>query len=128
MAASSGIASGKSPREWLALASRCLKAIVTDGYGWLGLFRRPTVAGGNHRRRSRCLSTRQRTKSRRDRRNMPDTKPTRRTSRRTHRPARLLTLVLALLALQLASLVAPAYACGCGAMVTDERRRARPPG
>ncbi len=53
---------------------------------------------------------------------MPDIKPTRRTSRRTHGPARLLTVVLALLTLQLASLVAPAYACGCGAMVTDERR------
>ncbi|KND44978.1 DUF2330 domain-containing protein [Streptomyces stelliscabiei] len=35
---------------------------------------------------------------------------------------RLLVVVLALLGLQLASLVAPAYACGCGAMVPDDRR------
>ncbi|WP_051948567.1 DUF2330 domain-containing protein [Streptomyces scabiei] len=41
--------------------------------------------------------------------------------RRTAR-GRLLVVVLALLGLQLASLVAPAYACGCGAMVPDGRR------
>ncbi|MFM9589764.1 DUF2330 domain-containing protein [Streptomyces scabiei] len=35
---------------------------------------------------------------------------------------RLLVVVLALLGFQLASLVAPAYACGCGAMVPDGRR------
>ncbi|WP_405893512.1 DUF2330 domain-containing protein [Streptomyces sp. NBC_00104] len=35
---------------------------------------------------------------------------------------RLLVVVLALLGLQLASLVAPAYACGCGAMVPDDGR------
>ncbi|WP_200302190.1 DUF2330 domain-containing protein [Streptomyces adelaidensis] len=35
---------------------------------------------------------------------------------------RLLAVVLALLGLQLASLVAPAYACGCGAMVPDSER------
>lgn len=35
---------------------------------------------------------------------------------------RLLVVVLALLGLQLASLVAPAYACGCGAMVPDGER------
>lgn len=35
---------------------------------------------------------------------------------------RLAVLVLALLGLQLASLVAPAYACGCGAMVPDGQR------
>lgn len=40
--------------------------------------------------------------------------------RGTHR---LLTMLLALLALQLGSLVAPAYACGCGAMVTDTMAR-----
>ncbi|MFF4171824.1 DUF2330 domain-containing protein [Streptomyces sp. NPDC001744] len=40
------------------------------------------------------------------------------------RPAtRILTLVVALLALQLGSLVAPAYACGCGAMIPDASRR-----
>ncbi|MDX3640964.1 DUF2330 domain-containing protein [Streptomyces sp. MB09-02B] len=33
-----------------------------------------------------------------------------------------MVVVLALLGLQLASLVAPAYACGCGAMVPDDRR------
>ncbi|MFE1440755.1 DUF2330 domain-containing protein [Streptomyces sp. NPDC058739] len=39
---------------------------------------------------------------------------------------RLLTVVLALLGVQLAGqLVAPAYACGCGAMVPDERQRVR---
>ncbi|MET9951615.1 DUF2330 domain-containing protein [Streptomyces sp. NPDC006339] len=46
--------------------------------------------------------------------------------RRTHRTRtthRLLALVVALLALQLGSLVAPAYACGCGAMVTDRTAR-----
>ncbi|MET7379344.1 DUF2330 domain-containing protein [Streptomyces sp. NPDC005526] len=36
---------------------------------------------------------------------------------------RVLTVVLALLGVQLAWLVAPAYACGCGAMVTDPDRR-----
>ncbi|UUU21645.1 DUF2330 domain-containing protein [Streptomyces sp. DSM 40750] len=36
---------------------------------------------------------------------------------------RLLVVVLALLGFQLASLVAPAYACGCGAAVTDGRSR-----
>ncbi|MEU8619663.1 DUF2330 domain-containing protein [Streptomyces sp. NPDC048623] len=36
---------------------------------------------------------------------------------------RLLTTLLALLALQLGSLVAPAYACGCGAMVTNKMDR-----
>lgn len=36
---------------------------------------------------------------------------------------RIATVVLALLALQLGSLVAPAWACGCGAMVPDEARR-----
>lgn len=35
---------------------------------------------------------------------------------------RLLVVVLALLGLQLGSLVAPAYACGCGAMVPDGNR------
>ncbi|MGW0839012.1 DUF2330 domain-containing protein [Streptomyces sp. NPDC002787] len=35
---------------------------------------------------------------------------------------RLLVVVLALLGFQLASLVAPAYACGCGAMVPDGQR------
>ncbi|MCC9704564.1 DUF2330 domain-containing protein [Streptomyces sp. MNU76] len=35
---------------------------------------------------------------------------------------RLVVVVLALLGLQLASLVAPAYACGCGAMVPDDQR------
>ncbi|MGD1217652.1 DUF2330 domain-containing protein [Streptomyces krungchingensis] len=35
---------------------------------------------------------------------------------------RLLVVVLALLGLQLGSLVAPAYACGCGAMVPDAQR------
>ncbi|MFJ8078537.1 DUF2330 domain-containing protein [Streptomyces sp. NPDC096176] len=33
--------------------------------------------------------------------------------------ARLVTVVLALLVLQIASLISPAYACGCGAMVVD---------
>ncbi|MFF5972314.1 DUF2330 domain-containing protein [Streptomyces sp. NPDC012769] len=46
--------------------------------------------------------------------------PRTRTARRTHR---ILALVVALLALQLGSLVAPAYACGCGAMVTDRMAR-----
>lgn len=36
---------------------------------------------------------------------------------------RALTLVLALLALQLGQLVAPAWACGCGAMVPGDERR-----
>jgi len=36
---------------------------------------------------------------------------------------RLLAVVLALLATQLGSLAAPAYACGCGAMVPDTARR-----
>ncbi|MFI8531841.1 DUF2330 domain-containing protein [Streptomyces aquilus] len=36
---------------------------------------------------------------------------------------RLLTVVLALWATQLGSLVAPAYACGCGALVPDPARR-----
>ncbi|MEU7030628.1 DUF2330 domain-containing protein [Streptomyces sp. NPDC046275] len=40
--------------------------------------------------------------------------------RGTHR---LLTLVVALLALQLGSLVAPAWACGCGAMITNRMDR-----
>ncbi|MFE7840336.1 hypothetical protein ACFU53_31080 [Streptomyces sp. NPDC057474] len=34
---------------------------------------------------------------------------------------RLLVVVLALLGLQLASLVAPAYACGCGAVPDNQR-------
>ncbi|WP_159767086.1 DUF2330 domain-containing protein [Streptomyces sp. HM190] len=38
-------------------------------------------------------------------------------------PGRLAVLVLALLGFQLASLVAPAYACGCGAMVPEGRHR-----
>lgn len=38
---------------------------------------------------------------------------------------RLVVVVLALLGLQLASLVAPAYACGCGAMVPDDERSVR---
>ncbi|GAA3821287.1 DUF2330 domain-containing protein [Streptomyces coacervatus] len=36
---------------------------------------------------------------------------------------RLLTLVLALLGIQLGSLIAPAYACGCGAMIPDGQQR-----
>ncbi|WP_418961351.1 DUF2330 domain-containing protein [Streptomyces tritici] len=36
---------------------------------------------------------------------------------------RILTLVFALLALQLGSLISPAYACGCGAMVPDRNQR-----
>ncbi|MGW1014355.1 DUF2330 domain-containing protein [Streptomyces termitum] len=36
---------------------------------------------------------------------------------------RILTTLAALLALQLGSLVAPAWACGCGAMIPDEDRR-----
>ncbi|WMX47280.1 DUF2330 domain-containing protein [Streptomyces roseicoloratus] len=40
--------------------------------------------------------------------------------RGTHR---ILTTIIALLALQLGSLVAPAYACGCGAMVTHRMDR-----
>lgn len=43
-------------------------------------------------------------------------------TRHSNRRVRLLTVVLALLALQLANLAAPAYACGCGAMVTEEQR------
>ncbi|MFI2738597.1 DUF2330 domain-containing protein [Streptomyces sp. NPDC018711] len=35
----------------------------------------------------------------------------------------ILTIVIALLALQLGSLVAPAYACGCGAMIPDRSER-----
>ncbi|WP_052499065.1 DUF2330 domain-containing protein [Streptomyces vietnamensis] len=35
----------------------------------------------------------------------------------------ILTIVIALLALQLGSLVAPAYACGCGAMIPDKAQR-----
>ncbi|MFJ6522595.1 DUF2330 domain-containing protein [Streptomyces filamentosus] len=42
---------------------------------------------------------------------------------RTALRARILTTLLALLALQLGSLVAPAWACGCGAMIPDEDRR-----
>ncbi|MER7947072.1 DUF2330 domain-containing protein [Streptomyces sp. NPDC096079] len=41
--------------------------------------------------------------------------------RGTHR--NILTIVIALLALQLGSLVAPAYACGCGAMIPDKAER-----
>ncbi|MFI1655527.1 DUF2330 domain-containing protein [Streptomyces sp. NPDC020472] len=41
--------------------------------------------------------------------------------RGTH--SRILTTVVALLALQLGSLVAPAYACGCGAMIPDKAER-----
>ncbi|MEU0402313.1 DUF2330 domain-containing protein [Streptomyces sp. NPDC006197] len=41
--------------------------------------------------------------------------------RGTH--SRILTIVIALLALQLGSLVAPAYACGCGAMIPDKAER-----
>ncbi|MEU3607229.1 DUF2330 domain-containing protein [Streptomyces sp. NPDC035033] len=37
--------------------------------------------------------------------------------------ARILTTLAALFALQLGSLVAPAWACGCGAMIPDEDRR-----
>ncbi|WP_405853370.1 DUF2330 domain-containing protein [Streptomyces sp. NBC_00090] len=36
---------------------------------------------------------------------------------------RILTTIIALLALQLGSLVAPAYACGCGAMIPDAAER-----
>ncbi|NUO42786.1 MAG: DUF2330 domain-containing protein, partial [Streptomyces sp.] len=36
---------------------------------------------------------------------------------------RLLAVVLALLTTQVGSLVAPAYACGCGAMIPDTARR-----
>ncbi|MFK0212609.1 DUF2330 domain-containing protein [Streptomyces sp. NPDC090298] len=36
---------------------------------------------------------------------------------------RILTTIVALLALQLGSLVAPAYACGCGAMIPDKAER-----
>ncbi|WP_406865304.1 DUF2330 domain-containing protein [Streptomyces solicamelliae] len=36
---------------------------------------------------------------------------------------RILTLVFAILALQLGSLISPAYACGCGAMVPDRNQR-----
>jgi hypothetical protein len=39
------------------------------------------------------------------------------------RRGRLLTLLLALLATQLGSLVAPAHACGCGALVPGDERR-----
>jgi hypothetical protein len=35
---------------------------------------------------------------------------------------RVLVVVWALLGIQLGSLVAPAYACGCGAMVPDSQR------
>ncbi|GGU84963.1 hypothetical protein GCM10010275_20270 [Streptomyces litmocidini] len=41
--------------------------------------------------------------------------------RGTH--SRILTTIAALLALQLGSLVAPAYACGCGAMIPDKAER-----
>ncbi|MFE0647370.1 DUF2330 domain-containing protein [Streptomyces sp. NPDC059534] len=41
--------------------------------------------------------------------------------RGTHR--NILTIVIALLALQLGSLVAPAYACGCGAMIPSRSER-----
>ncbi|MFF7436620.1 DUF2330 domain-containing protein [Streptomyces sp. NPDC008122] len=41
--------------------------------------------------------------------------------RGTH--SRILTTIIALLALQLGSLVAPAYACGCGAMIPDKAQR-----
>ncbi|WP_225799661.1 DUF2330 domain-containing protein [Streptomyces sp. NK15101] len=41
--------------------------------------------------------------------------------RGTH--SRILTTITALLALQLGSLVAPAYACGCGAMIPDKAER-----
>ncbi|MEU9008584.1 DUF2330 domain-containing protein [Streptomyces sp. NPDC048479] len=44
-----------------------------------------------------------------------------RTPVRGPRRQRLLLVVLALLALQLGSLVSPAYACGCGAMVPDKQ-------
>ncbi|MFF4499555.1 DUF2330 domain-containing protein [Streptomyces sp. NPDC001401] len=37
--------------------------------------------------------------------------------------ARLLAVVLALLGIQLGSLVAPAYACGCGAMIPEAQQR-----
>ncbi|RPF33125.1 DUF2330 domain-containing protein [Streptomyces sp. TLI_185] len=37
--------------------------------------------------------------------------------------ARLLAVVVTLLATQLGSLIAPAYACGCGAMIPDGKRR-----
>ena len=46
-----------------------------------------------------------------------------RADRRHLRRGRLLTLLLALLATQLGSLVAPAYACGCGAMVPGDQQR-----
>jgi hypothetical protein len=54
---------------------------------------------------------------------MPGTRHlTRHTHGHTTGRARLLAVLLALLTLQLASLVSPAHACGCGAMVTDEQR------
>lgn len=37
--------------------------------------------------------------------------------------ARVLTVVLTLLGIQLGSLIAPAYACGCGAMIPGARQR-----
>ncbi len=43
--------------------------------------------------------------------------------RRTILVRRILTAFVALLALQAGSLVAPAYACGCGAMIPDKARR-----
>ncbi|MFD5268628.1 DUF2330 domain-containing protein [Streptomyces sp. NPDC058335] len=43
--------------------------------------------------------------------------------RRLTRRGRLLTLLLALVATQLGSLVAPAYACGCGALVPGDQQR-----
>ncbi|MEU0113910.1 DUF2330 domain-containing protein [Streptomyces bobili] len=45
-------------------------------------------------------------------------------ARRRHlRRGRLLTLLLALLATQLGSLMAPAYACGCGPLVPGDHQR-----
>ncbi|MFF1510827.1 DUF2330 domain-containing protein [Streptomyces sp. NPDC058326] len=42
---------------------------------------------------------------------------------RTSQATRILTTIVALLALQLGSLVAPAYACGCGAMIPSKAER-----
>ncbi|MFI6032908.1 DUF2330 domain-containing protein [Streptomyces sp. NPDC051315] len=44
-------------------------------------------------------------------------------TRRKRRRGRLLALLLALLATQLGSLIAPAYACGCGALVPGGQQR-----
>ncbi|MEU3427228.1 DUF2330 domain-containing protein [Streptomyces gardneri] len=44
-------------------------------------------------------------------------------TQRSNPATRILTTLIALLALQLGSLVAPAYACGCGAMIPDSSER-----